>query len=145
MRSLTKKVEQYFIARKFHKANPVKQFLKLFEDAGDLFEGVNSQNGDLIRSANGKMQVDLIGLELQINKAACIEATPEEKELLLMVACLGNLATKLHKHVFQKESDVPHIVPDRMMLQSCIHSVAIHNCTSADSCLASVCEKMGEE
>ncbi|MGT2743661.1 hypothetical protein [Streptococcus plurextorum] len=105
------------------------------EEAGELFEGVAKGRSDLIKDALGDMQVVLTGLELQIKNGADIRATPEEMELLLMVASLGNLANKLHKHVFYDETKTPLIKPDLIMLHSNIHSVAIHNCTTADTCL----------
>ena len=37
---LDEKVEQWFVDRNLHEANPVKQFKKLMEEAGELFEGV---------------------------------------------------------------------------------------------------------
>lgn len=132
---LDEKVEQWFVDRNLHEANPVKQFEKLMEEAGELFEGVAKGKSDLIKDALGDMQVVLIGLELQIKNGADIRATPEEVELLLMVASLGNLANKLYKHVFYDETKTPLINPDLIMLHSNIHSVAIHNCTTADTCL----------
>ena len=132
---LDEKVEQWFVDRNLHEANPVKQFEKLMEEAGELFEGIAKGKSDLIKDALGDMQVVLTGLELQIKKGADIRATPEEMELLLMVASLGNLANKLYKHVFYDETKTPLIKPDLIMLHSNIHSVAIHNCTTADTCL----------
>ena len=132
---LDEKVEQWFVDRNLHEANPVKQFEKLMEEAGELFEGIAKGKSDLIKDALGDMQVVLTGLELQIKNGADIRATPEEMELLLMVASLGNLANKLYKHVFYDETKTPLIKPDLIMLHSNIHSVAIHNCTTADTCL----------
>lgn len=37
---LENKVQQWFVDRNLHEANPVKQFLKLMEESGELFEGV---------------------------------------------------------------------------------------------------------
>ena len=134
-KTLDEKVEQWFIDRNLHEANPVKQFEKLMEEAGELFEGVAKGKSDLLKDALGDMQVVLTGLELQIKNGADIRATPEEMELLLMVASLGNLANKLHKHVFYNETKTPLIKPDLIMLHSNVHSIAIHNCTTADTCL----------
>lgn len=134
-KTLDEKVQQWFIDRNLHEANPVKQFEKLMEETGELFEGVAKGKSDLIKDALGDIQVVLTGLELQIKNGADIRATPEEMELLLMVASLGNLANKLHKHVFYDETKIPLIKPDLIMLHSNIHSVAIHNCTTADTCL----------
>ncbi|MBS8011094.1 hypothetical protein F6P37_02430 [Streptococcus suis] len=134
-KTLDENVQQWFIDRNLHKANPIKQFEKLMEEAGELFEGVAKGKSDLIKDALGDMQVVLTGLELQIKNGADIRATPEEMELLLMVVSLGHLADKLHKHIFYDETKTPLIKPDLIMLHSNIYSLAIHNCTTADTCL----------
>ncbi|MFX3656389.1 MazG-like family protein [Streptococcus suis] len=134
-KTLDEKVQQWFIDRNLHEANPVKQFEKLMEEAGELFEGVAKGKSDLIKDALGDMQVVLTGLELQVKNGADIRATPEEMELLLMVASLGNLADRLHKHIYHNETMTPLIKPALIMLHSNIHSIAIHNCTTADTCL----------
>ena len=38
--NLEEKVQQWFVDRNLHEANPVKQFLKLMEESGELFEGI---------------------------------------------------------------------------------------------------------
>ena len=134
-KTLEEKVKQWFVDRNLHKANPAKQFEKLMEESGELFEGIAKDKPELIKDALGDMQVVLTGLELQINNGADIKATPAEMELLLMVSSLGNLANKLYKHIYHEETKTPLVYPDLVMLHSCIHSVAIHNCTTADTCL----------
>ena len=134
-RTLEEKVEQWFIDRNLHEANPVKQFEKLMEETGELFEGIAKDKPELIKDALGDMQVVLTGLELQIKNGAEIKLTPQEMELLMMVSSLGNLANKLHKHIYHEETQIPIVHPDLVILHSCIHSVAIHNCTSAETCL----------
>ena len=136
MMSLEEKVEKWFVERNLHGANPVKQFEKLMEEAGELFEGIAKGKNELIYDALGDIQVVLIGLEQQIRNGAEIEATAQELELLLMVSSLGNLAQKLYKHVFHKETKQPLIKPDLMLLHSAIHALALYNETSADDCLA---------
>lgn len=133
--TLQDKVEQWFIDRNLHEANPVKQFEKLMEETGELYAGIAKGRNELIKDALGDMQVVLTGLELQIKNGADIQATPEEMELLLMVASLGTIANKLYKHIFFSETKTPPIKPDLLMLYSSINSVAIHNCTTADTCL----------
>ena len=134
-KTLDEKVKQWFVDRNLHKANPAKQFKKLMEESGELFEGIAKDKPELIKDALGDMQVVLTGLELQIKNGADIRATPAEMELLLMVSSLGNLANKLYKHIYHEETKTPLIKPDLIMLHSNIHSVAIHNCTRADTCL----------
>ncbi len=70
-----------------------------------------------------------------LKNGAEIEASPQEMELLLLVSSLGKLAQKLHKHIFHSETQLPFIRPELLSLHSSIHAVAIHNLTTADSCL----------
>ncbi|MGQ7430269.1 MazG-like family protein [Streptococcus suis] len=134
-KTLDEKVEQWFIDRNLHEANPVVSFKRVMEDTSDLFKAVSRKDSLLIENALGSMQIFLNGLELQIKNGAEIKANPEEMELLLMVTSLGHLADKLHKHIFYDETKTPLIKPDLIMLHSNIHSLAIHNCTTADTCL----------
>lgn len=134
-KTLEEKVEQWFVDRNLHEANPVKQFEKLMEETGELFEGITKDKPAFIKDALGDMQVVLIGLEQQIKNGAEIEASPQEMELLLLVSSLGKLAQKLHKHIFHSETQLPFIRPELLSLHSSIHAVAIHNLTTADSCL----------
>lgn len=83
---LENKVQQWFVDRNLHKANPVKQFLKLMEESGELFEGIAKDKSELIYDALGDIQVVLIGLEQQIKNGAQISANQQELELLLMVS-----------------------------------------------------------
>lgn len=131
--TLEENIEQWFIDRNLHEANPVKQFEKLMEETGELFEGIAKDKPALIKDALGDMQVVLIGLEQQIKNGAEIEASPQEMELL--ASSLGELAQKLHKHIFHSETQLPFIRPELLSLHSSIHAVAIHNLTTADSCL----------
>ena len=133
--TLEEKVEQWFIDRNLHEANPVKQFEKLMEEVGELFEGIAKGKEELIYDAIGDMQVVLIGLEQQVRNGAQINASPQELELLLMVSSLGNLAQKLYKHIFHQETQTPIIRPEMTLLHSTIHSIAIHNKNTADNCL----------
>lgn len=102
--TLEEKVEQWFIDRKLHEANPVKQFEKLMEETGELFEGIAKHKAELIHDALGDMQVVLIGLEQQIKNGAQIEASPQELELLLLAHTLVEMAQKLYNHVFHDET-----------------------------------------
>ena len=67
-KTLDEKVQQWFIDRNLHEANPVKQFEKLMEEAGELFEGVAKGKSDSIKDSLGDMQVVLIGIEQQIKE-----------------------------------------------------------------------------
>lgn len=132
---LENKVQQWFVDRNLHEANPVKQFLKLMEESGELFEGVAKDKSELIYDALGDIQVVLIGLEQQIKNGAQISANQQELELLLMVSSLGNIAQKLYAHVCHNETKMPLIKSNLMFLDSVISSVSFFNGTDADSCL----------
>lgn len=132
---LENKVKKWFIDRNLHEANPVKQFLKLMEESGELFEGIAKDKSELIYDALGDIQVVLIGLEQQIKNGAQISANQQELELLLMVSSLGNIAQKLYAHVCHNETQMPLIKSDLMFLDSVISSVSFFNGTDADSCL----------
>lgn len=134
--TLEENVEQWFIDRNLHEANPVKQFEKLMEETGELFEGIAKGKNELIKDALGDMQVVLIGLEQQIKNGAEIEASPQEMELLLLVSSLGELAQKLYRHVVNEETKVPLVRPELISLHNSIHAISIHNLTTADDCLA---------
>ena len=132
---LENKVQQWFVDRNLHEANPVKQFLKLMEESGELFEGIAKDKSELIYDALGDIQVVLIGLEQQIKNGAQISANQQELEFLLMVSSLGNIAQKLYSHVCHNETQMPLIKSDLMFIGSVITSVSLFNKTDADSCL----------
>ena len=133
--NLEEKVQQWFVDRNLHEANPVKQFLKLMEESGELFEGIAKDKSELIYDALGDIQVVLIGLEQQIKNGAKISANEQELELLLMVSSLGNISQKLYSHVCHNETQTPLIKSDIMFLDSVINSVSFFNGTNAESCL----------
>ena len=133
--SLEEKVQQWFVDRNLHEANPVKQFLKLMEESGELFEGIAKDKSELIYDALGDIQVVMIGLEQQIKNGAQISANQQELELLLMVSSLGNISQKLYSHVCHNETQTPLIKSDIMFLDSVINSVSIFNGTNTENCL----------
>ena len=131
--NLEEKVQQWFVDRNLHEANPVKQFLKLMEESGELFEGIAKDKSELIYDALGDIQVVLIGLEQQIKNGAQISANQQELELLLMVSSLGNIAQKLYAHICHNETQIPLIKADLMFLDSVISTVSFCNGTTAES------------
>ena len=141
-KTLEEKTEQWFIDRNLQTANPVKQFLKLMEEGGELFEGIAKDRPELIFDALGDMQVVLIGMGLQIKNGSTIEATPQELELLQLVATLGDIAAKLFSHIYQHETKRPELQAELILAKNYIHSVAIHNCTTADNCLVIAYEEI---
>lgn len=134
--TLQEKVEQWFIDRNLHEANPVKQFQKLMEEAGELYMGIAKGKADLTKDALGDMQVVLIGIEQQIKNGAQIEASPQDMELLLLASSLGSMAQKIHKHIMHNKTQTPLVRPELVSLHSSIHAIAIHNLTTANDCLA---------
>lgn len=132
---LENKVQQWFVDRNLHEENPVKQFLKLMEESGELFEGIAKDKPELIYDALGDIQVVLIGLEQQIKNGAQISANQQELELLLMVSSLGNISQKLYSHVCHNETQTPLIKSDIMFLDSVINSVSLFNGTNTENCL----------
>lgn len=132
---LKNKVQQWFVDRNLHEANPVKQFLKLMEESGELFEGIAKDKSELIYDALGDIQVVMIGLEQQIKNGAQISANQQELELLLMVSSLGNIAQKLYSHVCHNETQTPLIKSDLMFLDSVISTISLYNETTSEKCL----------
>lgn len=133
--NLEEKVQQWFVDRNLHEANPVKQFLKLMEESGELFEGIAKDKSELIYDALGDIQVVMIGLEQQIKNGAQISANQQELELLLMVSSLGNIAQKLYAHICHNETQIPLIKADLMFLDSVVSTVSFLNGTTAENCL----------
>ena len=133
--NLEEKVQQWFVDRNLHEANPVKQFLKLMEESGELFEGIAKYKSELIYDALGDIQVVLIGLDQQIKNGAHISANQQELELLLMVSSLGNIAQKLYAYVCHNETQIPLIKADLMFLDSVVSTVSFFNGTTAENCL----------
>lgn len=140
--TLEEKVEQWFIDRNLHEANPVKQLQKLMEEAGELYMGIAKGKSDLTKDALGDMQVVLIGIEQQIKNGAQIEASPQDMELLLLASSLGSMAQKIHKHIMHNETQTPLVRPELVSLYSSIHAIAIHNLTTANDCLALAYEEI---
>lgn len=137
---LEEKVQQWFIDRNLHEANPIKQFLKLMEESGELFEGIAKDKPELIYDALGDVQVEMIGFEQQIKNGAQISANQQELELLLMVSSLGNIAQKLYSHVCHNETQIPLIKSDLMFLDSVISTISLYNETTAEKSLGEAYE-----
>ena len=106
-KDLEQKVQQWFVDRNLHEANPVKQFLKLMEESGELFEGIAKDKSELIYDALGDIQVVLIGLEQQIKNGAKISANEQELELLLMVSAWA---------IFLKNCTLMFVITKRKLL-----------------------------
>lgn len=80
---LTSKIKQWAIDRNLHTANPDKQMLKLFEELGELAEGMAKDKPEQITDSIGDVYVVLtiLSLQLGINIEDCIaEAYDEIKD-----------------------------------------------------------------
>ena len=80
---LTSKIKQWAVDRNLHTANPDKQMLKLFEELGELAEGMAKDKPEQITDSIGDVFVVLtiLSLQLGINIEDCIaEAYDEIKD-----------------------------------------------------------------
>lgn len=62
---LIKKTQKWFYDRNLQTQNPDKQFLKLYEEIGELASGMAKKKEDVIKDSIGDVAVVLIGLTLQ--------------------------------------------------------------------------------
>lgn len=63
---LIKKTQKWFYDRNLQTQNPDKQFLKLFEEIGELASGLAKKQDDVVKDSIGDIAVVLIGLTLQL-------------------------------------------------------------------------------
>ena len=63
---LIKKIQKWFYDRNLQTQNPDKQFLKLYEEIGELASGIAKKKEDVIKDSIGDVAVVLIGLTLQL-------------------------------------------------------------------------------
>lgn len=68
MNELTKKIEQWAFDRNLQTAEPIKQYDKLVEEYGELVQGLNKDNTDLIKDSIGDMYVVLVVMFTQLNR-----------------------------------------------------------------------------
>lgn len=66
MNELVKQVEQWAIDRNLHTAQPIKQYDKLIEEFGELVQGLNKNNIELIKDSIGDMYVVLVVMFTQL-------------------------------------------------------------------------------
>lgn len=80
MENLIKKVHEWSIERKLHNADPKAQFVKLIEEVGELANGINKQNHDLIVDSVGDSMVVLIILcqQLGLDLKECLAVAYNE-------------------------------------------------------------------
>lgn len=123
--SLKNKVEQWFVERNLDKSSPRKQFLKLVEETGELFEGIAKGNNDLIKDALGDMQVVLVGLEMQLEN----KSDDSESLYLDLMNDIGLLAYSLKVRN-------PHASKNLILtIRKLIEDIAKENQTTSEECL----------
>jgi NTP pyrophosphatase (non-canonical NTP hydrolase) len=96
---LKSKIEEWFIARNLHTANPDKQMLKLGEEYGELCAGMVRNKEDVVIDSIGDMFVVMVGLclQLDIDLESCIEAAYDQ---------IKDRKGKMIDGVFIKEEDL---------------------------------------
>lgn len=67
MKELNNKIDQWFIDRGLHNADPTKQMLKLFEELGELASAMAKDQSEEIRDSLGDAYVVLRGIALQLD------------------------------------------------------------------------------
>lgn len=131
---LKQKVEQWFIDRDLDKAEPSKQFLKLIEETGELFEGIAKNDEALIKDAIGDIQVVLIGLEMQLENQEEQKALSDlEGDLLVFVNVLGMYAGNLARPDSEK-AELGFVLA-RGFIPILIDKIAQSFNTTPDECL----------
>ena len=77
---LTSKIKQWAIDRNLHTANPDKQMLKLFEELGELAEGMAKDKPEQITDSIGDAYVvmTILSMQLGINIEDCIAQAYDE-------------------------------------------------------------------
>lgn len=99
MNDLITKVEQWFIDRNLHTADPHKQMLKLFEELGEVASGMARNDIEEVKDGIGDTIVVLIGLSMQLDLdiTECLEIAYNE---------IKDRKGKLIDGVFVKEDDL---------------------------------------
>ena len=72
---MTENVRDWFRKHGLDTQDPRKQWFKLIEEYGELVEGVNKDNRDLVLDALGDLQVVLIGMDLQLGLVYNFDST----------------------------------------------------------------------
>ncbi len=96
---LTANIKRWAIDRNLHTANPDKQMLKLFEELGELAEGMAKNKPEQIADSIGDAYVVLtiLSMQLGINIEDCIAQAYDE---------IKDRRGKMIDGVFVKESDL---------------------------------------
>lgn len=99
MTNLTDKIKQWAVDRNLHTANPDKQMLKLFEELGELAEGMAKDRPEQVADSIGDIYVVLtiLSLQLGIDIEDCIALAYDE---------IKDRKGRMIDGVFVKEADL---------------------------------------
>ncbi|QVY62966.1 MazG-like family protein [Cytobacillus gottheilii] len=97
--NVTTQIKQWAVDRNLHTANPDKQMLKLFEELGELAEGMAKARPDQIKDSIGDVYVVLtiLSLQLGIDIDECIAMAYDE---------IKDRKGRMIDGVFVKEADL---------------------------------------
>lgn len=85
LNELISKVQKWFYDRNLHTQDPNKQFLKLYEEIGELSRGLAENDEAVIKDSIGDIAVVLIGLTLQLG-IKTTDIFPENSTFVLLNA-----------------------------------------------------------
>lgn len=99
IQDLTEKIEKWAIDRNLHTADPKSQTIKLFEELGELAEGLSKNKIELIEDAIGDSYVVLtiLAMQLELDINQCIQTAYDE---------IKDRKGKMVNGVFVKEQDL---------------------------------------
>ncbi|MTS53874.1 hypothetical protein GMC94_03055 [Streptococcus parasanguinis] len=81
LKDLISKVKKWFYDRNLHTQEPNKQFLKLYEEIGELSRGIAEKDEEVTKDSIGDITVVLIGLTLQL-EINTKEIFPEQEKFI---------------------------------------------------------------
>ena len=82
LKDLISKVQKWFYDRNLHTQEPNKQFLKLYEEIGELSRGIAEKDEEVTKDSIGDITVVLIGLTLQLGRNL-----PRTREIHFLRGC----------------------------------------------------------
>ena len=85
LKDLISKVQKWFYDRNLHTQEPNKQFLKLYEEIGELSRGIAEKDEEVTKDSIGDITVVLIGLTFQL-KINTEEIFPEQEKFNFLKA-----------------------------------------------------------
>ena len=125
LKDLISKVQKWFYDRNLHTQEPNKQFLKFYEEIGELSRGIAEKDEEVTKDSIGDITVVLIGLTLQLGintkeifpekeKFIFLEAAKTEDYFVLMMD--QALASYFNRQGYQLKSVVHELMRISQML-----------------------------